>query len=272
MGSSATIGMKPFLRWAGSKAQLLPEIKQFWKPRYTRYVEPFCGSACLFFSIQPQDALLSDLNEELICTLAQIQVSTDVVVECLKRMQTDEKSYYQIRAIDPITLTPNERAARFIYLNSLCFNGLYRTNQSGQFNVPYGSRHRKNLFDPVMLNEAAQLLRNATFENSDFESVVDQTKNGDFLYLDPPYVTSSRKMFTEYGKNVFTETDLSRLIKSLHRASDRGVHFVLSYADVPEILPLRERWTSVEVNARRNIAGFAGARRSVKEILITNCE
>ena len=263
--------MKPFLRWAGSKAQLVPAIQQFWKPEFKRYVEPFCGSACLFFSIQPPAALLSDLNGDLICTLAQVQISADTIVECLRRMKTDEKSYYQIREIDPSQLSPNERAARFIYLNTLCFNGLYRTNRSGQFNVPYGSKTRKSPFDPVILREAARLLGNATLENADFETVVDQTKKGDFLYLDPPYATGSRRIFSEYGKNVFSELDLDRLVESLRKAATRGVKFVLSYADVPEIEELRERWPSVEVTARRNIAGFIDARRSVKEILITNC-
>lgn len=264
--------MKPFLRWAGSKVQLLPAIKQHWRPHYRRYVEPFCGSACLFFSIQPQAALLSDLNDELICTLSQVQVSADVIVECLRRMRPDEKTYYQVRAIDPSSLSPNERAARFIYLNTLCFNGLYRTNRLGQFNVPYGSRTRKNPFDPVVLREAARLLRTAVLENSDFEAVVDQTREGDFLYLDPPYATGSRRIFSEYGKDVFSEADLARLIDSVHRAVDRGVNFVLSYADVPEIHALRRRWPSFEVTARRNIAGFAGARRKVNEVLVTNCE
>jgi DNA adenine methylase len=262
--------MKPFLRWAGSKTQLIPEISKFWHAGYKRYVEPFCGSACVFFSLQPRSALLSDLNGELICTLSQIQLSTDIVVECLNRMKTDERSYYQVRAIDPSMLSPNERAARFIYLNSLCFNGLYRTNQAGRFNVPYGRQTRKKPFDSIELKKAAQLLKNAAIENEDFEAIVDQTGRGDFLYLDPPYVTSARNMFIEYGKNVFSEKDLSRLSDSLIRAADRGVDFVLSYADVPEIIPLRKRWASMEVNARRNIAGFAGARRTVKEILITN--
>ena len=263
--------MKPFLRWAGSKAQLLPAIKPYWQPKYHRYVEPFCGSACLFFSIQPQAALLSDLNDELICTLAQVQVAADVIVECLHRMKTDKETYYQIRAIDPVTLSPNERAARFIYLNTLCFNGLYRTNLSGQFNVPYGNRTRKYPFDPVMLREAGRLLGTAVLENSDFESIVDQTKNGDFLYLDPPYATGSQRIFSAYGKKVFSDADLMRLIDTLHRAANRGVHFVLSYADVPEIQSLRKVWSSSEVMARRNIAGFSDARRKVKEILITNC-
>jgi DNA adenine methylase len=263
--------MKPFLRWAGSKVQLLPAIQQYWRPTYRRYVEPFCGSACLFFSIQPQAALLSDLNEELICTLKQVQISADVVVECLYRIKTDEETYYKVRAIDPCSLSPNERAARFIYLNTLCFNGLYRTNLAGQFNVPYGSRTRKSRLNPNTLRDAARLLKSAVLENSDFESVINQTMDGDFLYLDPPYATGSRRIFSQYGKDIFSEKDLVRLVASLHKAVDRGVRFVLSYADVPEIAAFRRQWPSIEVTARRNIAGFSDSRRQANEVLVTNC-
>lgn len=263
--------MKPFLRWAGSKLQLLPQIRPFWQPNHTRYVEPFCGSACLFFSLRPSAALLSDLNEELICTLQQIQVAADIVAECLHRMESTEENYYKIRAINPVTLTPNERAARFIYLNSLCFNGLYRTNASGNFNVPYGSRTRKEHIAPSTLREAARLLQVATIENSDFEEIVNKTIKGDFLYLDPPYATSSQRIFKQYGKTTFSPHDLTRLYLSLEKASARGVSFVLSYADVPEINNFRQRWKSTEVTARRNIAGFSASRRRANEVLITNC-
>jgi DNA adenine methylase len=265
-------GVKPFLRWAGSKVQLLPEIKKYWNPQYQRYVEPFCGSACLFFSIRPPSALLSDLNGELICTLAQVQVAADVIVECLGRMKIDNESYYKIRAINPSQLSPNERAARFIYLNALCFNGLYRTNRAGQFNVPYGGAARKTPFDSAMLIEASRSLKSAVIECSDFERVVDQTSSGDFLYLDPPYATSSERIFSEYGKDLFVVKDLERLIDSVMCAEKRGVKFVLSYADVPEVQKLTLTWSSFRVSARRNIAGFAGARKRASEILITNCE
>jgi DNA adenine methylase len=264
--------VKPFLRWAGSKAQILPSIKPYWKPTYRRYVEPFCGSASLFLSIQPQEALLSDLNGELICTLEQVRLSPDLISEYLSLMPTDEESYYAIRAISPETLSPIERATRFIYLNTLCFNGLYRTNQRGAFNVPYGSKHRKKTFNPQSLQEASRLLKNTTLEHSDFEAIVDRTTDGDFIYLDPPYVTSSVKIFNAYGEKTFSENDLNRLVSSLENAANRGVKFVLSYADAPEIFELCSQWKISMVRARRNIAGFADARRQVNEVLITNCE
>ncbi len=263
--------MKPFLRWAGSKAQILPVLERYWRPTYLRYVEPFCGSACLFFSIQPRSAVLSDLNHELIGTLKQVQVSSDVIAECLKRMSPDETTYYKVRGIEPLSLSPNERAARFIYLNTYCFNGLYRTNRYGKFNVPFGSKARKTPFDSATLREAGRLLKSAMLESSDFESVVDQTRKGDFLYVDPPYATGSKRIFNEYGKDIFCENDLSRLVRSLQRADQRGVHFVLSYANVPEIESVRSRWSTTDVIARRNIAGFAGARRCVGEVVISNC-
>lgn len=263
--------MKPFLRWAGSKLQLLPELQRFWKPEYKRYVEPFCGSACLFFSLRPNAALLSDANAELICTLRQVQTDSDIVVECLQRMRSDEKSYYRIRSISPERLSPNERAARFIYLNRHCFNGLYRTNSAGHFNVPYGSKKSRSAFDAAMLREAGRILANATIETSDFEDILEQSQRGDFVYLDPPYATHSSRIFCEYGAVGFTVVDLDRLHTSLVRASRRGAAFVLSYADVPEMISFRAEWASFNVTARRNISGFAGSRRQANELLITNC-
>lgn len=264
--------MKPFLRWAGSKAQLLPVLREYWRPHYLRYVEPFCGSACLFFALEPPSAVLSDLNEDLVDTLAQVQIAADTVAECLKRLKSNERTYYKVRALDPKVLTPNERAAQFIYLNTHCFNGLYRTNQEGKFNVPFGTRTRKVPYSGGELRDAGRLLKNAVLESGDFESVVDQTIAGDFLYLDPPYATGSTRIFSQYGKKVFSEADLTRLTNCLRSANQRGVRFVLSYADVPEIHQLRGLWTSKKVIVKRNIAGFADARKTVQEIVVTNCE
>lgn len=264
--------MKPFLRWAGSKLQLIPSLTQYWKPSFDRYVEPFCGSACVFFSIQPKAAVLADLNSELIGALRQVQLASDTVSECLRRMKSDEKSYYRIRDLDPSEMSPNERAARFIYLNAHCFNGLYRTNRFGRFNVPYGKKIRKTPVDSETLRKASEALANAELHASDFEAIVNNTVDGDFLYVDPPYATSSQRIFNSYGQNPFSPSDLERLMVSLKAADKRGVRFVLSYADVPEIDAARTEWPSYLVTARRNIAGFAGARRSVNEVVVTNCE
>lgn len=263
--------MKPILRWAGSKTQILGTLKNFWDPNFQRYVEPFCGSASLFFSVAPPKALLSDLNSELIVTIQQIQVAPSKVLECIARYPANKNSYYSIRSIDPKTLSDVEKAARFVYLNSLCFNGLYRTNKKGEFNVPYGSKRRKKIADADAFYEACQLLSETEVRCCDFEKTIESTDAGDFLYLDPPYATDERRTFTEYNQNAFTQADLGRLFKAVDAASTRGVKFALSYAKVKEIKEFGDRWQTHTVTARRNIAGFSGNRKTVEEVVITNC-
>ncbi|MDR6841026.1 DNA adenine methylase [Pseudoxanthomonas sacheonensis] len=264
--------MKPLLRWAGSKAQLLPELRTFWREEYQRYVEPFCGSASLFLSLKPKAGLLSDINEELVIALQQVQLNAPTLVECIRRMPISEKNYYKVRATRPDTLSPALRAARFIYLNALCFNGLYRTNRAGQFNVPYGSKLRKTVLDEEHLHAVSSALQSAEIVSGDFESSVLRTGSGDFLYVDPPYTTSDVRMFTEYSGSGFGISDLHRLLEALDDVASKGVAFVLSYADVSEVSSFAEKWKSRRVSARRNIAGFTGSRRTVQELIVTNCE
>ena len=261
-----------FLRWAGSKKQILPEIKKYWHTDFSRYVEPFCGSASLFFDVQPRKALLSDINSDLVNALNAVKNAADEVSAKLGMLKTDKDSYYQIREICPNCISEQDRAVRFIYLNSLCFNGLYRVNKAGKFNVPYGSKHRKELFSAGALRETAKTLENAEIKIMDFEASVDQTAEGDFLYLDPPYATAAERVFTEYQADAFTRGDIRRLNSSLLRANERGVKFVLSYADVAEIECFDAKWPVKRVFARRNIAGFSGSRKIISEVLITNVE
>lgn len=129
---------QPFLRWAGSKRQLIPILIKYWDNQYFRYVEPFAGSASLFFSLSPSRALLGDINAELMATYEQVKHNLQSILSALKTMKRGRQSYLRLRSVDPLSLTPSMRAARFIYLNRFCFNGLYRTNRAGQFNVPYG--------------------------------------------------------------------------------------------------------------------------------------
>lgn len=263
--------LKSILRWAGSKAQLLPILNERWEQhRERRYVEPFCGSASLFFSVTPGSALLSDLNGELISTWQELQRGCEAILECLYRIPLGERAYYALRKRKPSEMAPAEAAARFIYLNRFCFNGLYRTNRAGDFNVPYGSKHTRLEFDAEQLRQCSQLLQHAQVVQSDFEAIVDRTSSADFLYLDPPYVTGEQRIFKAYGKDQFAPSDLERLFKALDRADARGVRFLLSYANVLEARPFVDRWPSCLVRARRNIAGFAGARRHVDELLVTN--
>jgi DNA adenine methylase len=263
--------MRAFLRWAGSKKQLLPVLEQYWTSGFSRYIEPFAGSSCLFFHLEPQSAILGDVNTELIGAMRAIRLDAPRVIECLRRIPKGKRSYYKARRAMPAQLGVFEAAARFLYLNSLCFNGLYRTNGDGQFNVPYCPPGHKTVPESLLL-EASKHLRRATLVQGDFEDTVVDATDGDFVYLDPPYAVSRRRVFSQYGPTLFGARDLLRLRRALRRLDRRGAKFVVSYADCSEARETFRTWTVQRVRTRRNIAGFTGDRRGSYELLATNLE
>jgi DNA adenine methylase len=262
--------MKTPLRWAGSKKALLPILRTFWPGPNARYVEPFCGSARLYFDIAPTHAVLGDINEELISTYRALSTDFGRVIECLRRLRRGKRSYYRLRELDPSKLARSERAARFLFLNRFCFNGIYRTNEAGKFNVPYGNPKSALSFNFDLLRDAAGLLRSATLINDDFEAVLESADAGDFVYLDPPYAVAKRRVFAEYHPSSFCDRDLERLSTALERLDRRGVTFVLSYADSKEGRAVGDQWYRRRVRSRRNVAGFVGDRKFAYEILASN--
>lgn len=264
------VAMKPFLRWAGSKRQILPRLAAYYPNRATRYIEPFCGSAALFLMLNPQRAVLGDLNSELVVTLRALQTDADLVLAALRRLPVGKSCYYKIREISPDSLSAVECAARFLYLNHYCFNGLYRTNQAGRFNVPYGPPRSGRPLDEATVLAAADLLRNALIVEGDFAKTLKHVRAGDFVYLDPPFAVDNRRIFREYLPHSFAAKDLTRLSEALHQIAANGAHFLMSYADSPEARRLVAPWRHVRVPIRRHIAGFAGARRRHYELLATN--
>lgn len=263
--------MKAFLRWAGSKKQLLPTLEDYWNGNGT-YYEPFAGSSCLFFHLEPSSAVLGDINSELIDTLRAVRNQSSGVVSELENLRPGKRHYDLLRKTDPADLSARARAARFIHLNRNCFNGLYRTNASGQFNVPFGRHKTKRRFDTDLLLQASKLLRNATLVNDDFEKTVSSAKAGDLVYLDPPYFTSTKRVFAEYGPKTFNQTDLERLRRCVARLHKRKVRFVLSYLYDKDSRSLFGNWFTRRIRIRRNIAGFAGARKGSYELLVTNVD
>jgi DNA adenine methylase len=262
--------VRPFLRWAGSKRQLLSSIRPYWKDGCSRYIEPFAGSSCLFFELQPSNAILGDLNWELIATYRAIKHDPDLVLECLRRLARGKRAYYLIRAIDPRPLADAELAARFIYLNHYCFNGLFRTNRSGNFNVPYGRQKKPVPFDENLILDASRALKSVTLLAADFEETIARAQPGEFVYIDPPYAVSSRREFSEYLPESFSDRDLGRLRTSLEWLDTKGIGFVATYADSREARSLLAPWKPRRIWTRRNIAGFAAHRRGAYEILATN--
>ena len=190
----------PLLRWAGSKRRLTATLLRYWSTTHTRYVEPFAGSAALFFAIQPREAVLGDLNADVIHLLAAVKANPAGVARALARFPRTKRTFLKLRSADPDAMRPTSRAARLLFLNHNCFNGLYRTNQTGQFNVPYSRARRAAMPSRATINAASRALTNASLVHGDFEDVVRTAAVAkSFVYLDPPFFVSSRRVFREYG-------------------------------------------------------------------------
>ena len=261
---------KPFLRWAGSKRKQIPRLRQFWRPDHIRYVEPFAGSACLFFDIQPDKAVLADKNAELIETYEVVRDYPEDVYDRVAALPRTKSTYYSQRSHSPANLTRVERAVRFIYLNRNCFNGIYRTNVRGAFNVPFATTGAGAYVMREEFVTAAELLARAKLRAWDFGRTLRYVGKGDFVYLDPPYAVESRRVFHEYGSRPFDRSDIARLAGHLEKIHQRGADFLVSYADCRESRQLARPWRFFRMRVRRHIAGFAGARRAAYELLITN--
>lgn len=259
-----------FIRWAGSKRQIRSILAKYWNNHFNCYIEPFLGSGNLFFFLQPQKSILSDINEELIDTYIQIRDNPKTIYSLLLELPMGEKAYYEIRHINPAELSKEEAAARFIYLNIFAFNGLYRTNLKGEFNVPFGRQKILHIPPIERYLLCSEALQNSQLFCCDFESTLNKAKAGDFLYIDPPYKVNGKKVFHEYDKTLFSSNDVIRLRNQLYNLNSKGVFFLLSYAKSAEAELLAEGFEKTEIFVRRNIAGFAQHRRTDEEWLITN--
>lgn len=260
---------KPFLRWAGSKRKQLSRLAPFWSQKHRRYIEPFVGSACLFFELAPAVAILGDINPELIETYRVVRDEPERLFKRLCRIRRNAVTYHRFRNLDPNSLDPETRALRFLYLNRNCFNGIYRTNLRGEFNVPMGKRVGR-YFSKEELLKCSALLQKATLVEGDFIQTLEGIEAGDFVYLDPPYAVKSRRIFRQYDKGAFGTSDIPRLSNALAMIVRQKADFLVSYADCSEARRLAAEWYSVRFPVRRHIAGFASRRRDAYEWLISN--
>lgn len=261
---------KPFLRWAGSKRRLLPRLASYWDNGFSRYIEPFMGSAALFFEINPSSAILSDMNSELVETFIAVRNHPRALYNRLLRFPMGKDAYYRIRQKDSSKLTRLDRVARFIYLNRFCFNGLYRTNKKGQFNVPYAASKTGRLPSLKELYAAAKALSVAQIKTADFEETLQNIQPGDFVYMDPPYAVQNQRIFRQYGPNCFGTEDLNRLASTLPFIDHCGATFLVSYAMCREALDAFKGWNIRRAQTQRSIAGFSRHRRKALELLVSN--
>lgn len=257
------------LRWAGSKKKLVPTLRRLSPPSFKRYVEPFCGSLCLFVAMKPPSALVGDINAELVNFYRCIRTSARKVADLAHDYKNDEKTYYALRSLPEDSLTKYERAARFLYLNRYCFNGVYRTNRQGQFNVARG-QHMGEMPAREELLAFGKLMKAVDVRQCDFSTILSEAGRGDFVYLDPPYAGRDVRDRGEYGLGAFKAQDIDRLSDIVQRASKRGAKILLSYADLPEIRSHFTGWNIVTVSVPRNVSGFSRGRSRVSEIIIRN--
>jgi DNA adenine methylase len=265
----------PILKWAGGKSQLLKQYQPFFPSRssFQTYYEPFAGSAAVFFHLQPTHSLLADMNEQLIDLYKAIQQDVEGVIGALKQHRNEQEYYYEIRAQDPDELSPQERAARLIFLNKTCYNGLFRVNRSGRFNVPFGRYTNPTICNEKRLRAASQALADVELKFMDFEEAVDGAREGDFVYFDPPYVPlNSTSNFTSYHRFDFGTADHERLATTFHRLVAQNIDVMLSNSDTPLVRKLYggSDYRVIEVQARRNINSKASRRGPITELLITN--
>lgn len=258
------------IRWAGSKRSLASTLIPMFPAKYRRYVEPFCGSASLYFRQKPCNALLADTNEELIHALRRLRLNPKAFFSILENLPVDEDAYYSIRASEPEALNADERAARFYYLNHLCFNGIYRTNELGKFNVPFAKDKVNLSLTWEQFAAASKALSNVSLSCSDFRGTLNRVKPDDFIYLDPPYATNDQAIFRSYGKRIFSVDDLVDLIKLLKKLDSQKIRFMLSYTECEEVRKIPKHWRLDQIQVRRNVAGFTGSRKIANEVVIRN--
>lgn len=265
----------PFCKWAGGKTALLPEILPRLPAKINTYYEPFVGGGAVFFALAAEKrfkrAVLGDANEELIGTYAAIKEEVEAVIRNLQRSAEEHSKgyYYAVRASAP--RHPAARAARMIYLNRTCFNGLYRVNKSGGFNVPFGDYENPTICDEENLRAVSSVLQDVPFLPGDFVRSTMRAKRGDAVYFDPPYVPASdTASFTAYTKGGFGPAEQERLRDVVLRLSKSGVHVLLSNSDTPSVRKLYAKGFKIEeVSAPRRINSKGGKRGNVGELLIS---
>lgn len=271
----------PFLKWVGGKRQLIPEIrKRLPKGVINRpYYEPFVGGGALFFDLQPKCAIINDYNEELINVYRVIRDNPDELIEDLKKHENTAEYFYEIRAIDrqPFfnALGKIERASRIIYLNKTCYNGLYRVNNAGEFNSPFGKYKNPNIINEPVIKAVSKYLNSAKIQifNVDYQEILKDIPANSFVYLDPPYhPISESSNFTGYVQGGWNEKDQLRLRDVCNILNSKGVRFLLSNSASAFIKEIYSNYNIHVVQANRAINSDSSKRGQVNEFLISNYE
>ena len=260
--------VKPFLRWAGGKQWISGQLANSIHAEIGTYYEPFLGGGSVYFSALPRKAVLSDLNPRLVEAYQALRDTPLAVIAILGKWENDKQTYYRVRQQEFGDLV--HRVAQFIYLNRTCWNGLYRVNRQGKFNVPFGN-HGRAVFNTQHLLEVSRALKNAEVHHGDFDQIVCRAEKGDFVYLDPPYISlHSKNGFRQYNESLFSWKDQQRLGRTAVRLAERGCHVVVSNANHNTVIELYPGFSYREVSRHSILAASSKFRRVTTELLIAS--
>jgi DNA adenine methylase len=276
-GIGRTIGARPrpFVKWAGGKRRLLEQYNPYLpsSDQFRCYFEPFLGGGALFFHLRPKRAVLADLNSELINCYQTVKERPEELIACLRKHKATERYFYKMREMDPQKLSTIDRASRFIYLNKTCYNGLYRVNSKGQFNVPFGRYKHPLICDEEAILGASLALQQVQLKVNSFEKTVQQARSGDFVYFDPPYVPlTSTSSFTSYTAVNFGEQKQAALAETVRSLNSRGCLVLVSNSDTKLVRELYRGFVIETVRCSRSINSIGTGRSAIAELIIKNYE
>lgn len=270
----------PVVKWVGGKRQLLNMLKPLLPKKFTKYYEPFLGGGALFFNLQPNIAYVNDINSDLIRVYNVIRTNVDSLITTLSEYKNEADFFYSIRDLDRdrekyAMLSEVQKAARILYLNKTCFNGLYRVNNAGEFNSPFGNYNNPNIINAPVLRAVSLYLNSATIylTSTDYTEALKDVSRGAFVYLDPPYdPVSDTSNFTGYSKNGFSREDQIRLRQCCDELTEKGVKFMLSNSSTDFIRKQYANYNIITVQAKRAINSVTSKRGDVDEVVVRNYE
>ncbi len=267
-----TLKARPVLKWAGGKSQLLPKLEELSPDSFGKYIEPFIGGGALFFHLAPNASVLGDTNAELINLYSSIASAAIEVADAVRELPISSEDFYRIRSVDWKTLKPVKAAARTIYLNRLCFNGLYRVNRKGEFNVPYGNYKKPQFPSDEALVKAGNMLSKSIIVEADYATLLQEHATaGDFIFLDPPYIPVGKYAdFKRYNAKQFGNEDHEKLAAEVVRLVKLGCYVVLTNSNHPLVHGLYEDFEIRVQETRRNINSRGAGRRGEDVIVIAN--
>jgi len=265
-GAGLISPVAPLIRWPGGKRALAAELLKNFPTDFDKYYEPFFGGGAIYFAMAPERAYLSDINPDLIGSYIAVRDQLGDLIDVLEGYENTEEFYYKVRASRPVD--PIEKAARLLYLTRLSFNGIYRVNLKGEFNVPYGKKTHLEVFDSDKIFKISDALQRAVLKNEDFQVATNGANKGDFVYFDPPYtVAHANNGFVKYNENIFSWADQVRLAAHARDLAEKGCFVAISNADHVSVDALYKGFNKIVIKRFSVMAASSAFRRQITECL-----